>query len=229
MAGKLEFKEKLRGVLAFAKEQGEKITLEEVEQYFEEDNLSKEQVELVCDYLMSQKVPVTGYAKTLGTIKEATDTVQTLSEEEQEYLTEYLHELEGVRGDTLSDARMAYYLPLVADAALVMERGGVFLGDVVQEGNISLMLALGEVGDEPDQEQHIMEQVCLGMQAYVSSQTEAKLQDRNVVNRVADLDEAMKQMTEQLGRKVTINEVAEYMSVSEDEVVEIMKLAGEDL
>lgn len=229
MEGKLEFKEKLRGILALAQEQGEKITLEEVEQYFEEDHLSKEQMELVCDYLMSQKVLVKGYVKTSGMIKEAKEVPRTLTEEEQEYVTEYLRELECVEGDPLCDVRMKYYLPRVVDAALIIDRGGVFLGDVVQEGNISLMLALREVADKPDQEVQIMEQVRLGMQAYISSQTDAKLRDRNMVSRVASLDEAMKQLTEELGRKVSIDEVAEYMAVSEDEVMEIMKLAGEEI
>lgn len=229
MAGKLEFKEKLHGVLTLAQEQGDKITLEQAEQYFEEDNLSQEQVELVCDYLMSQNVVVKGYVKTCGVIKDAEEKPRDLSSEEQDYLTEYLQELHGVKGETLADARLAYYLPMVADEALSIERGELFLGDVIQEGNVSLMLALKEAGAGKEQEEEIMDSVRSGMRAFVSSQTEAKLQDRKVVGRVAELDEAIKQMSEELGRKVAVDEVAEYTAMSEDEIVEIMKLAGEEL
>ena len=53
MADRLEFKEKLAGILALAEGQNGKITVDEVEKYFEEDGLSQEQMNLVCDYLLS--------------------------------------------------------------------------------------------------------------------------------------------------------------------------------
>ena len=39
MADRLQFKEKLAGVLALAEDQNGKITVDEVEKYFEEDGL----------------------------------------------------------------------------------------------------------------------------------------------------------------------------------------------
>ena len=56
MADRLQFKEKLAGVLALAEDQNGKITVDEVEKYFEEDGLSQEQMNLVCDYLLSMKL-----------------------------------------------------------------------------------------------------------------------------------------------------------------------------
>ena len=61
MADRLQFKEKLAGVLALAEDQNGKITVDEVEKYFEEDGLSQEQMNLVCDYLLSMKMAVIGY------------------------------------------------------------------------------------------------------------------------------------------------------------------------
>lgn len=225
MAGKLEFKEKLRGILEFAKEQNSKITAEDVEKYFEEDCLSEEQMDLVCEYLLSQNVAVKGYKKRSGTLKESEEQAEELSGEEQEYLTEYLHDMEYLDTNTQKNARMAYYLPKVADAALLLPRGSVFLGDVIQEGNVTLMLALAEGGEEAE----IMESVRTGMQAFIQSQTETKVQDRKMVARVAELDEALKRLKEDLGRKVALEEVAQYLSVTEEEIEEVMKLAGEEL
>ncbi len=71
MADRLEFKEKLAGILALAEGQNGKITVDEVEKYFEEDGLSQEQMNLVCDYLLSMKMAVVGYKQTGGTVKEA--------------------------------------------------------------------------------------------------------------------------------------------------------------
>ena len=64
-------KKKLAGVLALAEDQNGKITVDEVEKYFEEDGLSQEQMNLVCDYLLSMKMAVIGYKQAGGTVKEA--------------------------------------------------------------------------------------------------------------------------------------------------------------
>lgn len=83
MADRLEFKEKLAGILALAEGQNGKITVDEVEKYFEEDGLSQEQMNLVCDYLLSMKMAVVGYKQTGGTVKEAEkEEKQPLSAEE---------------------------------------------------------------------------------------------------------------------------------------------------
>ena len=42
------------------------------------------------------------------------------------------------------------------------------------------------------------------------------------------LDESIKTLTEELGRKVTIDELAVYMGMTEDEIDDILKLTGED-
>ena len=71
MADRLQFKEKLAGVLALAEDQNGKITVDEVEKYFEEDGLSQEQMNLVSDYLLSMKMAVIGYNQAGGKVKEA--------------------------------------------------------------------------------------------------------------------------------------------------------------
>ena len=51
MDGRMEFREKLSGVLVVCFEQGMRITMDEVEKYFEEDHLSEEQIEsdaMIC-------------------------------------------------------------------------------------------------------------------------------------------------------------------------------------
>ena len=94
MADRLEFKEKLAGILALAEGQNGKITVDEVEKYFEEDGLSQEQMNLVCDYLLSMKMAVVGYKQTGGTVKEdEKEEKQPLSAEEQKYVEEYLRGL----------------------------------------------------------------------------------------------------------------------------------------
>lgn len=60
MSDRLEFREKLGGILQKAQGAQNVLSVREVEEYFAEDGLSREQMELVCDYLLSQKVAVKG-------------------------------------------------------------------------------------------------------------------------------------------------------------------------
>lgn len=63
MAERLEFREKLAGILTLCESQNNITDKATVEAYFAEDNLSAEQMELVFDYLLSKKVIVKGYVK----------------------------------------------------------------------------------------------------------------------------------------------------------------------
>ena len=229
MADRLQFKEKLAGVLALAEGQNGKITVDEVEKYFEEDGLSQEQMNLVCDYLLSMKMAVIGYKQAGGTVKEAKkEEQQPLSQEEQRYVEEYLRGLGDMSEETQEEVRMAYYLPKVVEEAVRLHHPDVFIGDMIQEGNIALMLALKEIRKEKD-EGEILEQVRAGMMASLESQTEVKRRDHKMVEKVTELDEAIKSMKEEYGRKVSVDEVAERLGISEDEIEDILKLAGEEV
>ena len=65
------------------------------------------------------------------------------------------------------------------------------------------------------------------MQALLESQTETHLQDRKMVEKVNNLDEQIKKLTEEMGRKVSVDELVELMGVSEEEIEDILRLAGE--
>ncbi len=252
MADKLEFRTKLGGVLALAIENGNKITCEEVEKYFEEDQLTGEQMELVFDYLLSQKVAVKGYIKAGGSVSEAQEVEEIVyTEEEQAYLQEYLTDLEAIRkakegeverllveikqGNTLSKSRMTeVYLLKVVEIAKSLNFPELFLGDMIQEGNVSLMVALEGIAsmDEMDCsafECYLEQEIRQGIQMLIEETSELKSRDRKMVQQVSDLDETITKLNEDLGRKVTIDELALYMDMTEEEILEILKLAGEDV
>ncbi len=63
----------------------------------------------------------------------------------------------------------------------------------------------------------------------LESHTEEKRRDKKMVERVNDLDETIKSMKEEYGRKVSVDEVAERMGITEDTVEDILKLAGEEV
>lgn len=221
MKGQLEFREKLAGIVAICKEKGGEIHVEEVQNYFEEDQLSEEQMELVCDYLLAQKMIVKGYVKNGGrlhTTEEKADAAFT--PEEREFLKRYTKEL----GEMSQEDPFAYYLPKILEIAKEMHREGVFLGDLVQEGSIGLMLAL----DQPNTgETEILRMAKEMMQMLLETQDEVRVQDQRMADRVNDLDEEIKRLTEEMGRKVTVDELAEFTSRTEEEILDLLKMAGE--
>lgn len=231
MADRLKFQEKLNGILNLTQNQGGRISLEDVEKYFEEDHLSEEQMNLVCEYLMSQKMAVTGYVQARGTVIERGEEQrkEQLNREEQLYVEEYLGNLDQMVEHSVEEARMAYYLPKVVEEAMKLHRADIFIGDMIQEGNLSLMLALNEIPQSPDEEEKILEEVRSGILAMAEAQKETKRQDNKMVERVTELDDTIKSLKEEMGRKVSIDEVAERLGVSEDEIEDILKLAGEEV
>lgn len=251
MADKLEFRSKLSGVLALAIENQNRLTCDQVEAYFEEDQLSKEQMELVFDYLLAQKVAVKGYEKIGGSVVEAEESMEALTVDEEAYLAEYTVDLEAIRGekdgellslyeqinkgDILAKSRVTeLYLKRVVEIGKEMRRVEIFLGDMIQEGNVSLMVALEtlpelEVVGEKGMEEYIESEIRQGIQMLIEETTDLKGRDQRMVEKVTELDETISKLTEDLGRKVTIDELALYMELSEDEILEILKLTGEEV
>lgn len=224
MAERLEFREKLAGILALCASQNNITDKTTVEEYFAEDNLSKEQMELVFDNLLSQKVIVKGYVKAGGSIKNAEkpEDVVRYTQEEQDYLNLYEQDLKGLReGDPLKEL-----LPAILSMAKEMHRTDIYIGDLVQEGNMGLMLAMEE--HEGDMEA-LLSMAKESMQALLESQEETKKQDNRMVEKVNDLDEQIKKLSEEMGRKVSVDELEEFLDITEDEISDILKLAGEEL
>ena len=114
------------------------------------------------------------------------------------------------------------------EEAIKVHTTGAFIGDLIQEGSLSLMMAMSEAEGEPVEEE-ILEKVRMDMQMTLESQSETKRQEDKMVQKVSDLDETIRNMKEEYGRKVSVDEVADRMQISEDDVADIMKLAGEEI
>ena len=241
MEARAEFLKKLNGLVAMAKGQGDQITIDEVKAYFADAALTEEQLELVFDYLLAQKVVVKGYIK----MTEATEEKLTYTEEEEAYLKEYLNDLQGFKeekagekeslfakligGDVSAKNRLTeLYLKEVVTIAKEMYHPEIFLGDIIQEGNVGLILGLDMLVDVATAHETIVNQVKQCIQMLIEEHTEVKSRDNKMVEKVTMLDESIKALTEELGRKVTIDELAVYMGMTEEEIDDILRLMGEE-
>lgn len=241
MEARAEFLKKLNGLVAMAKGQGDQITINEVKAYFADAALTEEQLELVFDYLLAQKVVVKGYIK----MTEATEEKLTYTEEEEAYLKEYLNDLQGFKeekagekeslfakligGDASAKNRLTeLYLKEVVEIAKEMYNPEIFLGDIIQEGNVGLVLGLDMLVDVATAHETIVNQVKQCIQMLIEEHAEVKSRDNKMVEKVTMLDESIKALTEELGRKVTIDELAVYMGMTEEEIDDILRLMGEE-
>lgn len=241
MEARAEFLKKLNGLVAMAKGQGDQITIDEVKAYFADAALTEEQLELVFDYLLAQKVVVKGYIK----MTEAAEEKLTYTEEEEAYLKEYLNDLGAFKeekagekeslfekligGDATAKNRLTeLYLKEVVEIAKEMYHPEIFLGDIIQEGNVGLILGLDMLVDVATAHETIVNQVKQCIQMLIEEHTEVKSRDNKMVEKVTMLDESIKTLTEELGRKVTIDELAVYMGMTEEEIDDILRLMGEE-
>ena len=243
MENRAEFLKKLSGLVDLAKEKGNRICIDEVKIYFSEEDLTEEQMELVFDYLLAQKVVVQGYFK-MSEVEDAEQEI-TYTDEEQAYLEEYERDLEAfkvpkegekedlfermLQGDTTAKNRLTeIYLKEVVRIAKELYHPEIFLGDMIQEGNVGLILGLDMLTDVESAHRTIVNQIQQSMQMLIEEHTELQSRDKKMVEKVSQLDESIKTLTEELGRKVTIDELAVYMGMTEEEIEDILRLMGEE-
>lgn len=220
MADTVQFQKKLVEILSLCESNGNEIERESVEEFFKEENLSEEQMNLVYDYLLSQKVLVKGYTKVVN-VEEIIEDSEKFSGEEMEFLRQYEEDIRMIP----ENDPMKYLLPQIVNIAKELHHPAIFLGDLIQEGSFGLVMGMNQGADEKEMLQMARE----SMQAIVEFQTEVKIQDKKMADKVNELDDKIKELTKEMGRKITVDELAAFLEISEEEIEAIIRLAGEDL
>ena len=222
MEDKLQFRKKLAEILEFCAARNNIVERGDVEEFFESENLSAEQLELVFDYLLSQKVIVKGYIKAGGNVFVAEKEDTAFSDEETQYLKIYESDLAAMKP---SDA---FYniLPQVVEIAKQLHVADVFIGDLIQEGNMGIMLA---AADGEDDETELLRMAKESMQMMIESESEEKVQDQKMVDKVQELDDQIEKFTKEMGRKITVDELAQFMDKSVEDILDVIRLAGEEI
>lgn len=237
MLDKSQFYKKLTEMLAFAEEREKKITAQEVEKCIEGSGLSKEQMKLVYEYLRSQGIYVQGYH-----LEEPKDI--TLSFEEENYLKEYKSTLDGIKkeeknekadlffraaqGDDLAKGRLVeLYLPVVVEIAREFSHPQVFLGDLIQEGNVSLLLAVEMIGSPDTADELLCREIRSGIENLLEEQTIQKMQEESMVHKVKRLEAAIRRLSEEAEKQMSVEELSLFLEMSEEEISDVLRLTGE--
>ena len=239
MNQELEFAKTLEKVRKLASEQGNCISEEQVAEAFRDLNLQKEQLELVYDYLKKKKIG----------IGEPVNPDDYLSEEEINYLETYLESLEaleevteGVKeaitlsamaGDVSAKQKLIeIYLPQVVDIAKLYAGQGVFLEDLIGEGNVALTMAVEMLDcavNATEAQGTLGSMIMEAMENYIAENTEQKETGGKLAEEANKILEPAKELAESLGRKVTVSELAAETGMDEEIIRDAIRISADQI
>lgn len=175
------------------------------------------------------------------------DKLSTFQEEDSVYLKMYLEDLDAIKDCTLEEemalvdqiikgdsfAKQRYIegsLRNVVKIAKEYRNQGVTLEDLIQEGNIGLMDSLEHFSEFMEDEilrDRIYEHIRSFIEAAIDEQNESSSFGSRIVEKTNFLDNATKELVEDLGRDADIHELAAYTKLSEDEIKDILSMSGD--
>lgn len=230
------FAKTLEKVRLQAKEQGNCVSEEQVREAFAELALGESQLQLVFDYLVKHKVGI-------GT---PVDLDEYLTDEERDYLQNYLEELETLpeytEGELLAVTLSAMageadaarrlteaYLKNVVDIARLYTGQGVLLEDLIGEGNVAVSLGVGMLGslERPEEAQGMLAGMIMNaMEDYIQENAANEKTDKKVADRVNQVADKARELAEELHRKVTPEELSQETGLSEKAIRDAMRMSG---
>lgn len=102
---------------------------------------------------------------------------------------------------------------------------GLPMGDLIQEANMALLLSLDLYGSrELTFRELVKAEVEQAIRAALNAQKQEKDVEEEMLARVNVLKDISAKMAEELGREATVEELAETMKMTTDEIKDIMKL-----
>lgn len=235
-----EFAEILKLVTRTARENKNVISKEQVEAAFSELELDDKQMEMVFEYLKSHKIGV----------GEAVDTDEfNLTDEENNYLNSYLDSLKelqaytdgekkaismsAISGDKEAQKKLIEcYLPLVVDVAKMYSEQGVYLEDLIGEGNFALtrgVTMLDAVGEPEEVESFLYKLMLDAMEAAVENNLAEDAGEQKVLKLVQEVADKASELAEDLRRKVTVKELMDETGWDEDKIRSAIKFSGDNI
>lgn len=230
------FAQTLEQVRRLAKEQGNCVSEEQVREAFAEQELNENQMQMVFDYLVKHKVG----------IGQPIDPDEFLTEEERDYLQDYLNEIaalpsystgeleaftiSAMAGEAEAQQKLVQgYLKDVVDIAKLYTGQGVFLEDLIGEGNVALAMGAGMLGslEKPSEAQGMLAKLMMdAMEDYIQENAASAKTDRKVADKVNLVADKARELAEELHRKVTPEELARETGLSLKAIQDAYRMSG---
>ncbi|MFQ6864368.1 RNA polymerase sigma factor region1.1 domain-containing protein [Blautia sp.] len=242
-----EFQEKLKKIQTLAKTQGNTLLAAQIREEFAESSLNHDQLAGVLKYLTGQGITIEGIGMEVSdqTEKETRKQIP-LTPEEEEYLKEYMLSLpdensfpeaeelfKGLAAGSGDAVQMlaAKYMKTAAELAVELNAEEIFLADLIQEANVSLVQALGMAGTQVRDENWLQEEIRKGILKACEEQSQRKFEDDSLVARVEKLENAVRELSEdeEDGESAfSIGELAVILDMDVEEIRDTLRLTGDD-
>ena len=239
MNQELEFAKKIEEIRETAALQGNVLSSKQVEEAFAQIGMSSEQLGPVYDYLKTKKIG----------IDEKIDPDEFLTEEEIDYVSMYTESLadlpvlnEGekralymaaMNGEAQAKKRLIeHMLSDVVDLAKLYTGQGVFIEDLIGEGNVALTLGVEMLGalEDPDEVPGMLAKLAMdAMEELISEEAGNKKADDKLVDKVNKVADAARELASDLGRKVTVEELVAEGKLSRKMIEDAIRISGKKI
>ena len=226
----------LKEVMRIAGENRNVISSGELEQVFAGQGLTPQQMDAVRAYMADNGIG----------IDEQVSLEQRISQEEHNYLEEYQALVESIElpSDGVMDAvrlsamagekgaqndLITYSLRNVLDIARLYAGQGVLLEDLIGAGNEALLMAVSQLAplEKPDEVDGFLgRRIMDAMEDMIAMNLDVKAAEKTVEEKVNLVADRARELAEELGRKVSVAELAKEYDMDPEEIEEAVRLSG---
>ena len=226
----------LRSMVAAARKNRGMITKDQLEKALAELKLSDDQMKMVEDYLKQNNIG----------IGEPLDAEEKLSEEEADYLKDYTEmvnaieqpsggeleavEIQAMAGEKDAQSKLSeWMLPKVVDIARLYAGQGVYMEDLIGAGNEALVRGtklLAPLEGPEEVEGALAERIMNAMEDLVAENLDEVSADQTAAEAANKVLEKADELSKLLGRKVTVEELAGEGEVTEEEIMDAIRITG---
>ena len=224
-----KFKTALAALAASAETKDRKLTKADVKEFLEDMDLGEEQMKLVYAYLASKHIHVEG-----AELPKVEDT--PYSQEEQEFLKQYEKDRKAFRqcaeeekaglfakaadGDVQAKHRLAeHYMNWVLEIAEDYAHRGMMIG----------LDTLGLMEKGLTSEEHLEKEIRHAIRSALDEQEGEKSTGDEITEKLNKMADAISELTEDLGRQVSPDELSLYLDMSLEEIEDLLRIAGETI
>ena len=225
-----------------AEENGGKLSAEEAKELLKDMEFNDEQMSMIYVYLASK-----GYVVEGAVLPEKEQ--EPYTEEEEEFLEQYRKDMKSMRRQTeealqeLFSAALAgeqeairllteHYMEKVLAVAEEYAHRGMLIQDLIQEGNIGLLMGLHGAADAEHgelTEDYLEREIRKTIRAAMDEQGGETRVGEEVTGKLNKLADSITELTEDLGREVSPEELSVFLDMPLDEIEDLLRIAGDTI
>lgn len=234
-----EFAKRINELVELAKDQENVIFEDQLFDIFPEVKTDNAKYDVIKEFLKEKKIG----------LNEKIPFMDAISEDEKNYLEFYLDDLNSqpkltpgerdafrlsaMAGD--ENAQMIVlsdYLLNVVEIAKLYAGQGVLLEDLIGEGNVALVSAVSMLGslEKPSEvDGFLASQVMDAMQDIIAEAMDENGAEEKLLEKVNKVAKEAKELSETLGRKVTVDELSNESGISKAQILKALKLTANSI